>query len=366
MGKLSVCFFFSNLHQNLTFEIVFFSAFSIRLSAQECLDHPWLRPEMSSDKHSQLLQLAEDSSTLSCNSTIVADDEELIDDQTDVGSILQDTLEDTIVNRSASPVVETSSSDCTPLSVASFKLVAFPKWIEGSKPKLGAVFEDSSLTSFSTTRRGNSLPFRFRAPVNRRETSCDRTSDLGYGSDGISEISSADSSSDRSSIISLDDAPPEWTQPAVRRYSDTSLARRTWERFLPTTAGVCVGLPQQLFRKDFERNTAANHETNYRPWERICTGSRARALERFNSSPPSNLPSPDLSKSLQSLALRSNWPAVKVPEVRTRLLRSPSCSMKSPPPLLPIKPAKIQLDKTETVRSRVVKFQSVSNSTTAS
>ena len=326
------------------------------------------------DKIPSFFQFCEDSSTLSCNSTIVPDDEDLGDDQTDVGSVFQDTLDDTVVdcNQTSSPVIVTGpSADSMPLAADSTKLVVLPKWNDKDKPKLCAVFEDSSFTSYPISRRGNSLPFRFRAPANRRETSCDRTSDLGYGSDGISEISSADSSSDRSSIISLDDTPSEWTQPAVRRYSDTSLAaerlwRRTWERFLPATAGTCVGLPHHLFREDCERNPAAScQEASYRPWERVCTGSRARALERFNASPPSNAPPPELSKSFHSLASsRPIRPAVKVPEVRTRLLRGPVGTAKSPP--LPMKAPLIHLDKTETVRSRVVKFQSVSSSPTAS
>ncbi len=344
------------------------------MTAQRCLDHPWLRVGSSIDKIPSFLQFCEDSSTLSCNSTIVPDDEDLGDDQTDVGSVFQDTLDETVVDCQSSTVVIAGASpdSASCLATDSSKLIVLPKWNEKGKPNLCAVFEDSSFTIYPISRRGNSLPFRFRAPTNRRETSCDRTSDLGYGSDGVSEISSADSSSDRSSIISLDDTPSEWTQPALRRYSDTSLAaerlwRRTWERFLPATAGTCVGLPHHLFRQECERNPAANYqESSYRPWERVCTGSRARALERFNASPPSNMSLSELSKSFHSLASSRPIPrpAVKVPEVRTRLLKGPVSTAKSPP--LPIKAPLIHLDKTETVRSRVVKFQSVSNSPTAS
>ena len=284
-----------------------------------------------------------------------------------MGSVFQDTLDETVVDCQTTPIIgAVSSSDLVPLSPASTKLVVLPTWTDINKPKLCAVSEDSTFTSYTISRRRNSLPFRFRTPANRRETSCDRTSDLGYGSDGVSEISSVDSSSDRSSIISSDDTPSEWTQPALRRYFDTSLAaerlwRRTWERFLPTTAGTCVGLPNHLFRQDCEREIATNgQEPSYRPWERVCTGSRARALERFNTSPPNNVS--ELSRSLHSLS--SSLPirsAVKVPEVRTRLLRGPNWTAKSSPLL--IKSSLVHLDKAETVKSRVVKFQSVSNST---
>ena len=342
--------------------------FSSRLTAQRCLDHPWLRIGSSIDKIPSFLQFCEDSSTLSCNSTIVPDDEDLGDDQTDVGSVFQDTLDETVVDCQTAPIIGAdSSANLVPLSPASSKLVV-PTWTDTNKPKLCAVSEDSTFTSYTISRRGNSLPYRFRAPANRRETSCDRTSDLGYGSDGVSEISSADSSSDRSSIISLDDTPSEWTQPAMRRYSDTSLAaerlwRRTWERFLPATAGTCVGLPNHLFRQVCERELATNGPESSRPWERVCVGSRARALERFNTSPPSN--APELSKSLHTLSLSLPIrPAVKVPEVRTRLLRGPNSAGKSSPILS--KSPLVHLDKAETVRSRVVKFQSVSNSISTS
>lgn len=315
---------------------------------------------------------------MSCNSTIVPDDDDLGDDQTDVGSVFQDTLDDTIVDcQTALPVVGPDSStdsvpcsmaattNTTPISSASISKLVLPSQWTDKRPKLCAVLEDSSFTSYTTSRRGHSLPFRLRAPANRRENSCDRTSDLGYGSDGISEVSSADSSSDRSSIISLDDTPSEWTQPAMRRYSDTSLARRTWERFLPTTAGTCDGVPYHLFRPDGERNPLTNcQEANHRPWERICTGSRARALERFASPPSSTSSSPSNEFSRSSPNSQANRLAVKVPEVRTRLLRGPTCTAKSTP--VANRASLIQLDKVETVRSRVVKFQSVSNSPTAS
>jgi hypothetical protein len=283
--------------------------------------------------------------------------------------VFQDTLDETVVDCPTAPVTGAdSSANLVPLSSASPKLVVLPARTDANKPKLCAVSEDSTFTSYTVSRRGNSLPYRFRAPANRRETSCDRTSDLGYGSDGVSEISSADSSSDRSSIISLDDTPSEWTQPAMRRYSDTSLAaerlwRRTWERFLPATAGTCVGLPNHLFRQDCERDQATNGPESSRPWERVCVGSRARALERFNTSPPST--APELSKSLHTLSLSLPIrPAVKVPEVRTRLLKGPVSTAKSSPML--IKSPLGHLDKAETVRSRVVKFQSVSSSISTS
>ncbi|XP_057380341.1 serine/threonine-protein kinase 17B-like [Daphnia carinata] len=344
---------------------------SIRLTAQRCLDHPWLRVGSSIDKIPSFLQFCEDSSTLSCNSTIVPDDEDLGDDQTDAGSVFQDTLDETVVDGQSDPLAGVGSpANAVPLATASTQLVAFPTRTDINKPQLCAVSEDSCFTSYPISRRGNSLPFRLRAPTNRRETSCDRTSDLGYGSDGVSEISSADSSSDRSSIISLDDTPSEWTQPALRRYSDTSHAaqrlwRRTWERFLPATAGTCAGLPRHLFSQDCEHHAASNDQeaANYRPWERVCTGSRARALERFNTSPPSS--TVDLSKSLHSLSSSLPVrPAIKVPEVRTRLLKGPTCTVKSSP--LPTKASLVHLDKAETVRSRVVKFQSVTNSPTTS
>ena len=280
--------------------------------------------------------------------------------------MFQDTSDETVVDCQTSPIIGTgSSTNLMPVSTST-KLVVLSTWTDINKPKLCAVSEDSTFTGYTISRRGNSLPFRFRAPANRRETSCDRTTDLGYGSDGVSEISSADSSSDRSSIISLDETPSEWTQPAMRRYSDTSLAaerlwRRTWERFLPATTGTCVGLPNHLFRQDCEREMATNgQQPNYRPWERICNGSRARALERFNNSPPNNLSEPSKSIYLLSSSLPIR-PAVKVPEVRTRLLRGPNFTEKSS--LLLIKSPLGHLDKAETVRSRVVKFQSVSNST---
>ncbi|KZS13018.1 Serine/threonine-protein kinase 17A [Daphnia magna] len=342
---------------------------SMRLTAQRCLDHPWLCVGSSIDKIPSFLQFCEDSSTLSCNSTIVPDDEDLGDDQTDAGSVFQDTLDETVVDGQSDPQAGVGSpANAAPL--ASTKLVALPTRTDINKPQLCAVSEDSCFTSFPISRRGNSLPFRLRAPTSRRETSCDRTSDLGYGSDGVSEISSADSSSDRSSIISLDDTPSEWTQPALRRYSDTSHAaqrlwRRTWERFLPATAGTCAGLPRHLFSQDCEHHAASNDQeaANYRPWERVCTGSRARALERFNTSPPSS--TVDLSKSLHSLSSSLPVrPAIKVPEVRTRLLKGPTCTVKSSP--LPTKASLVLLDKAETVRSRVVKFQSVTNSPTTS
>lgn len=350
---------------------------SCRLTAQRCLDHPWLRNGSLIDRNPSFLPCNDDSATLSCNSTIVPDDDDFGDDQTDVGSVFQDTLDETVVDCSSNQAVPTVGSphDSVPLTcaattaaattttAASTKLVALPQWND-NKPMLSAVLEDASFNSYVISRRGNSLPFRFRAPTSRRETSCDRASDLGYGSDGISEISSADSSSDRSSIISLDDTPSEWTQPNMRRYSDTSLARRTWERFLPATPGACDGVPLHLFRQEGDRNPIANSPGVYcRPWERICTGSRARALERFNASPPSNVtPSPELSKSYHSLTSQLIRPAVKVPEVRTRLLNGPTTVAKTPP--MPIKASLIHLEKGETVRSRVVKFQSVAYSPT--
>lgn len=298
------------------------------------------------------------------------DDEDLGDDQMDVASVFQDTLDETVVDCQTNPVDGVgSSSNAVPLATATTKLVVLPMRTDINKPQLCVVSEDSSFTSYPTSRRGNSLPFRLRAPTNRREMSCDRTSDLGYGSDGVSEISSADSSSDRSSIISLDDTPSEWTQPALRRHSDTSHAaqrlwRRTWERFLPSTAGTCAGLPHHLFRPDCKLHVTTNdEEVNHRPWERVCTGSRARALERFNTSPPNG--TVDLSKSLHLLpSPLPVRPAIKVPEVRTRLLKGPACIVKSSP--LPIKASLVHLDKAETVRSRVVKFQSVTNSPTTS
>jgi len=289
--------------------------------------------------------------------------------------VSQDTLKEPInkdvednPNRStAIELVSLSLPHCS-VVVNAAPSVAATKRVETSKTKLSALIEDStnaSLPTLPVARRGGSLPFRWKAKVIARDPSNDRTSDLGYGSDGISEISSADSSSDRSSIISLDESPLEWAQTAMRRYSDSSLAaerlwRRTWERFLPATAGTCVTLPHHLYRENTERNLVAQNKNQdgCRPWEKVCVGSRARAMERFNAtSPPmSNLPSTDVSKLPLSPTPSIVRPApVKVAEVRTRLLHgsSPVCKSFS----VSMKTPLLHLDKTEIVKSRLIKFR---------
>jgi hypothetical protein len=296
-----------------------------------------------------------------------------------------------------------------------------------------AATHSSSNFNLPVTRRAGSLPsYRWRASTSastnattgnsRREASCDRASDLGYGSDGVSEISSTDSSSDRSSIISLEDSPLEWNNPSgPRRYSDTSLAaerlwRRTWERFLPATAGTCVSLPYHLYRDQqppsestgrrlshqptsltsvgrsggsiresdatpISDDVDSSPRDHHRPWEKVCTGSLARALERFNSPPPSSTGAPaevngskssvsngPPASSLTSPVLKSA--PVKVSEVRTRLLRgSASGQTQSQNKVgtaaasLTIKAPLLHLDKTEIVKSRLVKFRTAQAAT---
>lgn len=320
----------------------------------------------------------EDSSTFSSNSTIVPDDD---DDAVDVGqedtaNFSQGTEENTSASSRGSPSKSKPTAEELTLSPCS-DVIPLAKQVDTkSETKLCALFEDPALAPLPSTRRGGSLPFRWRAITTRREALSDRASDLGYASDGISEISSADSSSDRSSIISLDDSPLEWAQTTMRRYSDTSLAaerlwRRTWERFLPATAGTCVSLPHRLYRqedmstREDKQSGSPDNDDPHRPWEKICTGSRARAMERFTVSSPvhSTLPllveqSPKPAQALNSLPTNRPTP-VKVSEVRTRLLRGPSVAIRTPQ--LPMKAPLLHLDKTEIVKSRLVKFQTAGN-----
>ena len=332
------------------------------------------------------LSVREDASTFSSSSTIVPEDYvDEDEDKLDGANVSQDILNETISHTEEnsetsteiekmdqSPVLFECSMVPAVLSSISTTPIAL-KRIETNKTKLAALIEESNVSfpNLPIARRGGSLPFRWKTKVTTgRDPSSDRTSDLGYGSDGISsEISSADSSSDRSSIISLDDSPLEWTQTAMRRYSDSSLAaerlwRRTWERFLPATAGTCVTLPHHLYREDNEHNSITqSHQDDYRPWEKICTGSRARAMERFNaSSPPinnANAISTDASKSNQSPSSAVIRPAPKVSEVRTRLLHGPSIVGKSS---ASIKAPLLHLDKTEIVKSRLIKFRTANSS----
>jgi len=331
----------------------------------------------SVDMIPSFLSIREDASTFSSSSTIVPEDYvDEDEDNLDVANASQDSLNETTCHTEdntksstekekvePSPVlIECSMVPCVP-SVSTTPIAL--KRIETNKTKLSALIEESNVSfpNLPLARRGGSLPFRWKTKVTGRDPSSDRTSDLGYGSDGISsEISSADSSSDRSSIISLDDSPLEWTQTAMRRYSDSSLAaerlwRRTWERFLPATAGTCVTLPHHLYREDNEHNSVAqSQQDDYRPWEKVCTGSRARAMERFNaSSPPiNNAILTDASKSNQSPSSTVIRPAPKVSEVRTRLLHGPSIVGK---PFVSLKAPLLHLDKTEIVKSRLIKFR---------
>ena len=497
-----------------------FALDSARLTAQQCLEHPWLRGGSLLDSmHMVISSSPSDSCPVSRSSTIVPDD----DDDDDVARCFRDdtssTSEETIVcggsNRLGTPTgdpppeAETELLDAETLSLVSAAAAAScraadvvdtpgapavaataaataataPNRDEDElkrsevKSKLLAVREDfglawlspkttpsasamkkqhldyvsppaatsSAWSNFGVTRRTGSLPsYRWRtsanaaaaaaaAAANRREASCDRTSDLGYGSDGVSEISSTDSSSDRSSIISLDDSPLEWANhpSAPRRYSDTSLAaerlwRRTWERFLPATAGTCVSLPYHLYRdqkqetgRDDRRggpcqqpgsllrsgssvtcssSSAAgsadpNGQSNNlhrRPWEKLCTGSLARAMERFNSPPPSSTVSSadgetaeatsavgSSSQSTVAAALSTPLSSkvgspLKVSEVRTRLLRSSSGACLSRPSgafrtgsssATYIKAPLLHLDQTEIVKSRLVKFRTAQATT---
>lgn len=382
-----------------------------RLTAAQCLDHPWLRAGSTADKIPSFLSLSEDSSTFSSNSTIVPDDDDSNDvdvddedggdvvvaiDQTDATVAFHETVHAAISRLEESPLssrrddeddsTASSPADITAASAAAaaaggaVSLETTPvlnKRSEANRVRLSAVIEDPAFAGMPITRRAGSLPYRWRASINhQRAPSCDRTSDLGYGSDGISEVSSADSSSDRSSIISLDDSPLEWAQTAMRRYSDTSLAaerlwRRTWERFLPATAGTCVSLPHRLYQSSSSSASSSGQQSNKnqdasncsdqnRPWERVCTGSRARAMERFNASPPaqslSSCSSAAMSKSTQALNSLVVRPApVKVSEVRTRLLRGPTTATKTVSP--PVRTPLLHLDKTEIVKSRLVKFR---------
>ncbi len=355
-----------------------------RLTAQECLDHPWLRIESLVDVTPSFLSYREDSSTFSSNSTIVPEDDESIVAEDETDSTFQETLEDAVIDskddlksRKSNPISNVSSSVTTALpESASEVLSVAPKRMESNKLRLSALVEEPASNVACIARRGGSLPFRWRASGIgvRREASCDGASDMGYGSDGISEVSSADSSSDRSSIISLDESPLEWAQTAMRRYSDTSLAaerlwRRAWERFLPSTAGTCVSLPYRLYRQGSQdredRNesitpcTDSCEQDPYRPWEKICTGSRARAMERFNSTPPPSSIEQSTSSqtTLNSTAIRPT--PVKVSEVRTRLLRGPTTVTRTP--TLPSKAPLAHLDKTEIVKARLVKFRSAVN-----
>ena len=342
------------------------------MTAQQCLDHSWLRNEFSVDIIPSFLSIHEDASTFSSSSTIVPDDyvDESDEDKLEGANVSQDTLKEPIdcvednLKRSIAIQVASPALPQCPVVASIPASVTAIKRMETNKTKLSALIEDTN-ASFPTmpiARRGGSLPFRWKAKVTARDPSNDRTSDLGYGSDGISEISSADSSSDRSSIISLDESPLELAQTAMRRYSDSSLAaerlwRRTWERFLPATAGTCVTLPHHLYREDTDRNSVAqNHQDDYRPWEKVCVGSRARAMERFSaSSPPiSSPPSTDVSKTNQSPTISIIRPTpVKVSEVRTRLLHGSSavCKSSSVSTKTPL------LHKTEIVKSRLIKFR---------
>lgn len=298
-------------------------------------------------------------------------------DETD--GAFQETLKDTTIN-SENDLKSIKSNPISNVAIALTESVV-PKRMETNKSRLSALVEEPASNVPCIARRGGSLPFRWRTSGIgvRREASCDGASDMGYGSDGISEVSSADSSSDRSSIISLDESPLEWAQTAMRRYSDTSLAaerlwRRAWERFLPSTAGTCVSLPYRLYRQGSQdrgdRNesiipcTDSCEQDSYRPWEKICTGSRARAMERFNNTPPLHSPSPTFTEqststqtTLSTTAIRPT--PVKVSEVKTRLLRGPSSMTRTP--TLPIKAPLAHLDKTEIVKARLVKFRTAVN-----
>ena len=360
--------------------------FSCRLSAQQCLDHFWLRESgCSLDIVPSYLSFHEQPSAYSSNSTIVPDEEY----QSDMETLSQAPLSSIDSSSSSSssvdvdPEAATTCAEATETSATSATAVVSvasgaDSASASSSCSAKAVNEDTFLTSLPINRRAGSLPFRWRVPP-RRDASGDRVSDLGYGSDGISEMSSTDSSSDRSSIISLDDSPLELAQTAMRRYSDTSLAaerlwRRTWERFLPATAGTCSGLPCHLFRQDgsLASSVRAGQESGPgsrgKPWEKICNGSLARAMDKFNplalaaSSSASSSSSSDLSQSTQCLHVASaltpraaSVTPVRVSEVRTRLLSGPanrSCQGGggTRTPL-------VHLDKAEIVKSRLVKFR---------
>lgn len=275
-------------------------------------------------------------SAYSSNSTIVPDDDDVNKDveTAEMAEVAE-------VNQVLNGVFENST------------LVADETAVEIKELKSGVVNEDKFMKDLPINRRAGSLPFRWRVPTPRRDASCDRASDLGYGSDGISEISSTDSSSDRSSIISLDDSPLELA--AMRRYSDTSLTaerlwRRTWERFLPATAGTCTGLPGHLFRQDRRDRGQETEAGSSKPWEKICNGSLARALDKFNSPPTVSLAS-ELSQSTHCL---SSPETNKVSEMRKR-----QCI--SPPEVKKVSEVRkrllIHLDQAEIVKSRLAKFQ---------
>lgn len=331
------------------------------MTAQQCLEHPWLKESSPIDTtRLSILSFCDEPSAYSSNSTIVPDD-----DDTDIGSSscsFQEVHDPTCFDdEDAVSAPETSPVLCSAEQVLSSGRTKHDA--AAARVNLSVAGEDTFFAHLPISRRAGSLPFRWRVPP-RREGSCDRTSDLGYGSDGVSEISSADSSSDRSSIISLDDSPMELAQTAMRRYSDTSLAserlwRRTWERFLPATVGTCAGLPVHLFRQETLPSASQLEGGTTKPWERICTGSLARAMEKFNSPPPSMASSAELSKSNLSLSSPVIKAApLKVSEVRTRLLSGPARVSSKPLPV-PMKAPLLHLDKTEIVKSRLVKFQAV-------
>jgi len=312
-----------------------------RLTVQDCLDHCWLLESVSLDTTVLSYQTFQEElpSAYSSNSTIVPDEDDVKEDVETSTEMAEAAQVEQVFNE----VFDNSA------------LVATETPAEVKESKLGAVNEDTFMKDLPINRRAGSLPFRWRVPTPRRDASCDRASDLGYGSDGISEMSSTDSSSDRSSIISLDDSPLEMA--VMRRYSDTSLAaerlwRRTWERFLPATAGTCSGLPGHLFhqdRRDRAQEIRASMESN-KPWERICNGSLARAMDKFNSPTAASLAS-ELSQSTLCL---SSPEMNKISEVRKR-----QCL--SPPEVKKVSEVRkrllVHLDQAEIVKSRLAKFQ---------
>lgn len=309
------------------------------MSAQQCLDHCWLLEGVSLDANVISYQTFHEElpTAYSSNSTIVPDEDDVKEDVEIIDEVVEEVKADQVFNN----VFETTTLAVTETPTQVKEL------------KLGVVNEDTFLKDLPINRRAGSLPFRWRVPTPRRDASCDRASDLGYGSDGISEISSTDSSSDRSSIISLDDSPLELA--AMRRYSDSTLAaerlwRRTWERFLPATAGTCTGLPGHLFRQDRRDRGQETEAGSSKPWERICNGSLARAMDKFNSPPAASMAS-DLSQSTQCL---SSPEMNKVSEVRKR-------QSLSPPEAKKVSEVRrrllVHLDQAEIVKSRLAKFQ---------
>lgn len=353
---------------------------SARMTALECLQHPWLRCDDSSTALG-LCSIESSSCNFSSSSTIVADDDDREEDQVDrhesdgaAGVVAGHVLAANSADRCTQEMTSSEQSGAAGAGVMMMAAGASNKVVKEAQLR-------PAPTCFSGSKRAASLPYRWKttavtvgaaAAVSRREASCDRASDLGYGSDGISEVSSTDSSSDRSSIISLDESPLEWNQNVMRRYSDPSSAaerlwRQTWERFLPTTQGSCAALPYHVSRQRSAsqvtqdvQHESDQHDEDEKPWQKVCIGILARAMQRFNS--PGSQTADDTCKTdPQPVATPVVKPIASVSEVRSRLLQQRPATCREAPVVASRSPLFVHADKS-LVKARLGRFQTTHHS----